>query len=215
MDDSELKFACMDELAITKGGDYCYLTYLFAAETDDLYNCLVAEGLPKDSSYCDRKYAFDLLEQKKFDSTVDIAQKYACQNNNGGIPNNANQCKVLTTMNAELGKFTQELVPHSNIVLSKKVDANEIIVNDCQYTAGESELLKPFWKADLASTSKVQRVKIFNTLNGADSSNLNSAAIYVGGKFCGKMPKAPKLEKTITVECEGEGVEGGNIEIKG
>ena len=62
VDNSEEKYACMDENTLVKGGDYCYSKFLFAAETDDLYTCLVSEGLPKDSTYCGRKYDYDLLE---------------------------------------------------------------------------------------------------------------------------------------------------------
>ena len=139
-----------------KGGDYCYLTFLFPKETDDLYDCLKAEGLPKDSSYCDKIYNYNLLEAKKVGSTVDISEKYECQLENGGIPNNANQCKVLTTIKQELGDFDQQLVPYSNIVLSNETPANEIITTDCAYTSGVTETSKPFWKADLDQASKVK-----------------------------------------------------------
>ena len=207
----------MDSLSLDKGGDYCYSTYLFGSETDKLYECLVAEGLPKDASYCSRKYDYELLEEKKMGRTRDISSKHECQLNNGGIPNNQNQCKVLATLNEELGDFSQKLTPHSNVVLSNKVDANEIILNDCAYTKEAAEGQKPFWKAEIEN-SKVMQVKLFNTLNGADQSNLGSAQVYVGGKLCGSLPKAPKLEQTITVKCEHDdvqGITGDTVEIRG
>jgi hypothetical protein len=67
------------------------------------------------------------------------------------------------------------------VFLSKKVDANELVVNDCHYTSGATETDRPFWKADLAKSVKVRQVKVYNTLNGADSSNLGSADVYVSG----------------------------------
>jgi hypothetical protein len=123
---------------------------------------------------------------------------------------------VLAQIKEDMGDFfTQQLTPHSNVVLSKKVDANEIIVNDCHYATGVTRADKPFWRANLAETVNVRQVKVYNTLNGADSSNLGSATVYVGGKFCGKMPKSPKLDTIVSVECEGPGVRGNTIEIKG
>lgn len=77
--------------------------------------------------------------------------------------------------------------------------ANEIITTDCAYTSGVTDSDKPFWKATLDETKKIKQVKVFNTLNGADSSLLNSAEVWVGDKLCGKMPKAPKLETTVSV----------------
>jgi hypothetical protein len=102
--------------------------------------------------------------------------------------------------------------------LSKETAANEIITNDCKYTSGATENSEPFWKADLDQVSKVKQVKIFNTLNGADSSLLASAEVWVGETYCGKLPKAPKLETTISVQCQsedGQGILGSSIEIRG
>ena len=62
------------------------------------------------------------------------------------------------------------------------------------------------------------QVKLYNTLNGADQSNLGSAEVWVGGKFCGSLPKAPKLETTISVECDHDdvkGITGDTVEIRG
>lgn len=106
VDNSEEKYACMDELGLVKGGDYCYSKFLFASETDDLYSCLESESLPKDSTYCSKKYDYELLEEKKQGRTKDISSKYTCQENNGGIPNNENQCKVLATLKEDLGDFS-------------------------------------------------------------------------------------------------------------
>ena len=78
VDNSEEKYACMDELGLVKGGDYCYSKFLFASETDDLYSCLESESLPKDSTYCSRKYDYELLEEKKQGRTKDISSKYTC-----------------------------------------------------------------------------------------------------------------------------------------
>ena len=38
------------------GGDYCFITYFWQEQYDDLYNCLEEQGVQKDASYCESKF---------------------------------------------------------------------------------------------------------------------------------------------------------------
>jgi hypothetical protein len=76
---------------------------------------LLSEGLPKDSSYCERTFNYELLEAKKKKETVEINSKYTCQTQYGSIPNYQGQCKLLSSIKKDLGDFTQALVTHGNV----------------------------------------------------------------------------------------------------
>ena len=61
---------------------------------------------------------------------------------------------------------------------------------------------KPWWQMKLDQEFMVRSVKVFNLQNGAQSSNLEGATIFVGDTICGKLGTELPVNKFITVICQ-------------
>ena len=58
MKKSELKYQCLEENTLEKGGEYCFLAFPWEELYEELYNCLEEEGLPRNAQFCDQKFTY-------------------------------------------------------------------------------------------------------------------------------------------------------------
>ena len=122
MKKNELKYECLDNNALPKGGEYCYLMYPWEQDYDDLFQCLEDEGLPKTAQYCDQKFTYLESEAIKAGESFDIQQKWDCYAEYG-IPQTDLDCKAIYA--AEGATFVQDTVVGNNIELSKNLKTGE------------------------------------------------------------------------------------------
>ena len=78
--------------------------------------------------------------------------------------------------------------------------SSEIPKLKCHFSSDNNS--KPWWQIKLYHQYMVTSVKVFNLQNGAQSSNLEGATIFVGDVICGKVGPELPVNKFITVICQ-------------
>ena len=60
----------------------------------------------------------------------------------------------------------------------------------------------PWWQMNFEEPRKVKSIKLFNFQNGANSSNLEGASIYVGETLCARIGDTLPMNQYIVMDCQ-------------